>query len=182
MIADDEPPEGAPETAAQLTQRRELEAALEHERILLRTMFELIPAILYAKDAQSRFIACNELAARGMGTTAAELIGKTDFEFFPREMAEGFFADEQAIIRTGQPLIDREELALDLGSGVVRQISTSKLPLRDSAGNVIGIVGIGRDITERKRADERIRYLATHDSLTELPNRTIFSERLNAKS
>jgi predicted signal transduction protein with EAL and GGDEF domain len=62
----------------------------------------------------------------------------------------------------------------------VRHISTSKIPLRDKAGNVVGIVGIGRDITERKLADERIRHLATHDSLTELPNRAYFSERLNA--
>jgi diguanylate cyclase (GGDEF)-like protein/PAS domain S-box-containing protein len=158
----------------------ELEAALEQERILLRTMIELIPAKLYAKDSQSRFIACNELVARGMGTTAANLIGKTDFDFYPREMAQGFFADEQLIVRTGQPLIDREELALDRFSGTVRQISTSKIPLRDKAGSVVGIVGIGRDITERQLADERIRYLATHDSLTELPNRAYFSERLNA--
>jgi diguanylate cyclase (GGDEF)-like protein/PAS domain S-box-containing protein len=158
----------------------ELEAALEQERILLRTMIELIPAKLYAKDSQSRFIACNELVARGMGTTAANLLGKTDFDFFPREMAEGFFADEQLILRTGEPLIDREELALDRFTGTVRHISTSKIPLRDKAGNVVGVVGIGRDITERKLADERIRYLATHDSLTELPNRSYFSERLNA--
>jgi PAS domain S-box-containing protein len=158
----------------------QLEAALEQERILLRTMIELIPAKLYAKDAQSRFTACNELVARGMGTTAADLIGKTDFDFFPREMAEGFFADEQLIVRTGRPLIDRDELALDRFTGTVRHISTSKIPLRDKAGNVVGIVGIGRDITERKLADERIRHLATHDSLTELPNRAYFSERLNA--
>jgi diguanylate cyclase (GGDEF)-like protein/PAS domain S-box-containing protein len=179
MIVDDKPP-GGPEGDAQVAQRRELEAALERERILLRTMIELIPAILYAKDAQSRFIACNELVAQGMGTTAANLIGKTDFDFFPREMAEGFFADEQAILRTGQPLIDREELALDRYTGKMRHISTSKIPLLDNAGNVIGIVGIGRDITERQIADERIRYLATHDSLTELPNRALLSERLNA--
>jgi len=186
MIADDKQPGGAPapgsgvESDAQITERRALEAALERERILLRTMIELIPAILYAKDAQSRFIACNELVARGMGTTAANLIGKTDFDFFPREMAEGYFADEQAILRTGQPLIDREELMLDRPSDKMRYISTSKIPLLDNAGNVIGIVGIGRDITQRQIADERIRYLATHDSLTELPNRAFLSERLNA--
>jgi diguanylate cyclase (GGDEF)-like protein/PAS domain S-box-containing protein len=186
MIADDKPPASAPvpgsgaESDAQLAQRHQLEAALERERILLRTMIELIPAHLYAKDAQSRFIACNELVAQGMGTTAANLIGKTDFDFFPRELAEGFFADEQAIVHTGQPLIDREEVTPDRSSGTMRHISTSKIPLRDNAGNVIGIVGIGRDITERQIADERIRYLATHDSLTELPNRAFLSERLNA--
>jgi diguanylate cyclase (GGDEF)-like protein/PAS domain S-box-containing protein len=179
MIADEKQP-GRPESAAQLAQRRELEAALERERTLLRTMIDLIPAQLYAKDAQSRFIACNVLVARGMGTTTAELIGKTDFDFFPREMAQGFCDDEQAIIRTGKPMLDREELALNQPSGTVRHISTSKIPLHDNAGNVVGIVGIGRDITERKLADERIRFLATHDGLTELPNRTSFSEQLNA--
>jgi PAS domain S-box-containing protein len=111
----------------------ELEAALEQERILLRTMIELIPAKLYAKDAQSRFTGCNELVARGMGATAADLIGNTDFDFFPREMAAGFFADEQLIVRTGRPLIDCEELALDRFTGTVRHISTSKIPLRDKA-------------------------------------------------
>src|ERR1700691_5266480 len=129
MGAEHRPPDGATAPDPQ----QELVAALEQERILLRAMIELIPAKLYAKDAQSRFIACNELVARGMGATAAELIGKTDFEFFPREMAEGFFADEQAIIRTALPLIDREELTLDRDSGTLRQISTSKIPLRDSA-------------------------------------------------
>src|SRR5580658_84337 len=127
----------------------QLEAALEQERILLRTMIELIPANLYVKDARSRFIACNELVARGMGTTAADLIGKTDFDFFPREMAERFFADEQFILRTGQPLIDREELALDRFTGRERHLSTTKIPLLDKGGHVVGIVGIGRDITER---------------------------------
>jgi diguanylate cyclase (GGDEF)-like protein/PAS domain S-box-containing protein len=178
-MADDKQPGGS-ESDAQVTQRRELEAALERERILLREMIDLIPAQLYAKDAQSRFIACNVAVARGMGTTPAELIGKTDFEFFPAEMAQGFYDDEQAIIRTGQPLLDIEELALERLSGTMRYISTSKVPLHDTAGNVIGIAGINFDITERKRADERIRYLATHDSMTELPNRASFSERLNA--
>jgi diguanylate cyclase (GGDEF)-like protein/PAS domain S-box-containing protein len=179
MIADDKQP-GGPESDAQMSQRRELEAALERERILLRTMIDLIPAQLYAKDAQSRFIACNVAVARGMGTTPAELIGKTDFEFFPAEMAQGFYDDEQAIIRSGEPLLDIEELALERVSGTMRYISASKVPLHDSAGNVIGVAGINFDITERKRADERIRYLATHDSLTELPNRACFSERLSA--
>lgn len=158
----------------------DLEEALRRERSLLRTIIDSIPALIYAKDTQSRFIACNLLAARGMGTTPAEAIGKTDFDFFPQEMATGFFLDEQTVIRTGQPLIEREEPVLDRASGTTRFYATSKVPYRDQAGNIIGIVGIGRDITDRKLADERIRHLASHDSLTDLPNRSSFSEALNA--
>jgi diguanylate cyclase (GGDEF)-like protein/PAS domain S-box-containing protein len=180
IVGDTVPGDDDSASDTQMLRRLELETALERERALLRTMIDLIPARLYAKDADSRFIACNELVARSMGSSPAELIGKTDFDFFPRPMAQGFFDDEQAIIRTGEPLLDREELALDQQSGMVRHISTSKIPLRNHAGTVIGIVGIGRDITDRKLADERIRYLATHDGLTELPNRTSFSDRINA--
>jgi PAS domain S-box-containing protein len=133
----------------------DLASTLERERILLRTMIDLLPAVIYAKDLESRFVACNEQVARGMGTTAAQVIGKTDFDFYPRAMAEQFFADEQAIIKSGQPLIDHEEQALDRHRGSVRHILTSKVPVRDSAGNIIGIVGTGRDITDRKEAEQR---------------------------
>jgi diguanylate cyclase (GGDEF)-like protein/PAS domain S-box-containing protein len=173
-------PASGSEQERERTERKELESALERERGLLRTMIDLIPAKIYAKDAQGRFLACNKLVAREMGTTPEAVIGKTDFDFFPAAMAEGFFADERAIIKSGQPLIDREELVLDRPSGSVRSISTSKLPVRDSAGHLVGIVGIGRDITESKLAEARIRHLATHDSLTNLPNRAMFAEQLDA--
>jgi diguanylate cyclase (GGDEF)-like protein/PAS domain S-box-containing protein len=165
---------------APATDNLDLAEALRRERSLLRTVIDSIPALIYAKDAHSRFIACNEVAARGMGTTPAAAIGKTDFDFFPEEMATGFFLDEQAVIRSGEPLIEREESVLDRASGTTRYFATTKVPYRDQAGNIIGIVGIGRDITDRKLADERIRHLATHDFLTDLPNRSSFSEALNA--
>ncbi len=137
-------------------ERRNLADALAHERNVLRTMIDLIPAFIYAKDAQSRFTACNALVASRLDTVPSELIGKTDFDFFPRAMAEQFFADEQKIIKSGVPLIDHEEIAFDKARGMDRVILTSKVPLRDAAGNLTGIVGTGYDITDRKAAEERM--------------------------
>jgi PAS domain S-box-containing protein len=136
--------------------RRSLADALAHERNVLRTMIDLIPAFIYAKDAQSRFTAANKLVAHRMGVEPSELIGKTDFDFFPREHAERFFADEQALIQSGVPLIDREEIAFDKTRGKDRVIVTSKIPLRDDAGNLTGFVGTGFDITDRKDAEARM--------------------------
>ncbi len=137
-------------------ERRSLQDALAHERNVLRTMIDMIPACIYAKDAQSRFTAANKLVANRMGVEPEQLIGKTDFDFFPREMAEKFFNDEQALIQSGKPLIDCEEVAFDSTSGMDRVLITSKIPLRDELGNLTGVVGIGFDITERKAAEERM--------------------------
>ena len=146
--------EREPENAT--TERRHLADALAHERNVLRTMIDLIPAFIYAKDAHSRFTASNKLVANRMGVEPEDLLGKTDFDFFPREMAEKFFADEQALIQSGIPLIDREEIAYDKTRGMDRVILTSKMPLRDADGNLTGIVGTGFDITDRKAAEERM--------------------------
>jgi PAS domain S-box-containing protein len=86
----------------------------------------------------------------------AEIIGKTDFDFYPKELAEGFFADDQSVIRTGQPVLNREEYLLD-EHGEKQWLLTSKLPLKDKEGNIIGIVGIGHNITDRKHAEEEIK-------------------------
>jgi PAS domain S-box-containing protein len=149
-------------------ERQNLADALAHERNVLRTMVDLIPAMIYAKDAQSRFTACNELVARRMGTSPAELIGKTDFDFFPREMAEKFFADEQALLASGQALMHREEMAFDQTRGMNRTILTCKVPVRDELGNVTGFVGTGYDITDRKAAEERLASLERHQSIGRL--------------
>jgi len=145
-----------PEIESASAETRTLADALAHERNVLRTMIDLIPAFIYAKDTQSRFIACNALVANRMGVSPSELIGKTDFDFFPREMAEKFYSDEQKLISSGIPLIDHEEFAHDKTSGMDRVILTSKVPLRDAAGKPTGIVGTGYDITERKAAEARM--------------------------
>jgi two-component system NtrC family sensor kinase len=143
-----------PESAS--AERRNLAEALAHERNVVRTMIDLLPAFIYMKDAQSRFTACNKLVANRMGVEPEDLIGKTDFDFFPREMAEKFYSDEQALIKSGKPLIDHEEIAFDKMRQQDRIILTSKVPLHDANGNLTGIVGTGFDITDRKAAENRM--------------------------
>jgi PAS domain S-box-containing protein len=141
---------------AEASARQNLATALAHERTLLRTMIDMIPAFIYAKDVESRFIACNNHVARSMGTTSTEAIGKTDFDFYEEALARKFFNDEQALIKSGQAIIDLEEPGFDKYTGEARTIVTSKMPLRDENDDVIGIIGVGFDITERKRAEQRL--------------------------
>jgi PAS domain S-box-containing protein len=136
--------------------RQDLATALAHERTLLRTMIDLIPAFIYAKDVGSRFIAMNTALARNMGTTADDAIGKTDFDFHKLELAKKFYSDEQALLQSGQSIIDLEEPGFDQVTGQPRTVVTSKVPLRDVNGDVIGIIGVGFDITERKFAEQRL--------------------------
>jgi PAS domain S-box-containing protein len=138
------------------SQRQDLATALAHERTLLRTMIDLIPAFIYAKDVGSRFIAMNAALARNMGTVAADAIGKTDFDFFAPELAKKFYTDEQALLKSGSAIIDLEEPGFDQVTGMPRTVCTSKVPLRDENGEVIGIIGVGFDITERKIAEQRL--------------------------
>jgi PAS domain S-box-containing protein len=145
-------PETAPDcpSSNHTGERRSLQDALAHERNVLRTMIDMIPAYIYAKDAKSRFTAANKLVANRMGTSPEGLLGKTDFDFYTREMAEKFFNDEQALIQSGEALIDCEEIAHDSATGDDRVLLTSKIPLRDEQGNLSGVVGIGFDITETR--------------------------------
>jgi diguanylate cyclase (GGDEF)-like protein/PAS domain S-box-containing protein len=138
--------------------RKWAEEALESERTLLRNLIDNVPDRIYAKDSEGRFIICNEAMIRRMGKTSmTELVGKSDFDFLPPEMAQRFHADEQAIIQTGIPMINREEPLTTEGGTITRWNLATKVPLLDKHGNRIGIVGVGREITDRKHAEEALR-------------------------
>lgn len=122
---------------------------------LLRALVDRVPDYLFAKDTNSRFILANPAVADDLGLAVADLIGKTDFDLHQRELAEKFFADEQAVIASGKPIIDIEEFVVT-AFGQKKWLATSKLPLRDSVGKITGIVGVCRDITDRKRAEEAL--------------------------
>jgi len=134
-----------------------ISATLEQERNLMRTLVDAVPDSIFAKDLNSKFLLANAAVAKGMGTTPENLIGKDDFDFFPQEMAQNFFDDEQAIVRTGEGLVNREELAVNKETGNMRWFLTTKLPVRNDKGETVALVGIGRDITLRRRAERALR-------------------------
>ncbi len=129
---------------------------LAHEQFLLRTLLDNVPDSIYFKDGKGRFLRSSRAQAKRFGLSdPAQAIGKTDFDFFGKEHAQEAFIDEQQIIQTGQPLIGIEENS-PLADGTERWVSTSKLPLRDKEGNIVGTFGISREITERKRAEQAL--------------------------
>lgn len=135
---------------------QQADTALAEERNLLRTLIDNLPDYIYVKDVERRFVAGNEAVIRVMGGSKIEdLIGRTDFDFYPRPLAEQYYADDQAVIFFGQPIVDREEPIIT-PAGQTGWISTTKAPLKDAHGQVIGIVGMGRDITQRKQMEQSL--------------------------
>jgi PAS domain S-box-containing protein len=135
----------------EVIERSRAEEALSEERTMLRALIDNVPDYMYVKDVECRFVMANLSVARQMGAnTPEELLGKSDFDFYPRELAAVFYEDEQKVIRSGQAEVNRLEMGLD-PLGNVTQVLTTQVPLRDRNGRVTGIAGVGRDVTEIKK-------------------------------
>ncbi len=140
--------------------RRRTEEALAKEQYLLRMLMDHVPDHVYFKDAQSRFISASKSLLRERGLDPSVLKGRTDFDIFTAEHAQAAFDDEQRIMRTGEPILDKEEKET-WPDGRITWVSTSKMPLRDGTGNIVGTFGVSRDITERKQKDEALQLFRT---------------------
>lgn len=115
---------------------------------LLRDLMDSIPDVIYFKDRQGRLIMVNHAHAKGLGLKPEQVIGKTDFDIFPKEKAEKMWEDDSYVMSTGKPIVDKVERATR-ADGVDNYVSTTKIPRYDKDGNIIGLVGITRDITKR---------------------------------
>ena len=150
-------------------------AELAFEQNLLRTLVDNIPFRIYAKDRDSRFLFGNNRMARLAGVEAPpQLIGRTDFDFFPSDLAAKYFADEKQVMDSGQSLFDYEELVEDQDTGELGWTVTTKVLLRDEQGAVNGIVGIGYDVTQRKQMEARLRE---RTQALEVANATLEAEK-----
>lgn len=143
-----------------ITQRVKMEQNLSTERNLLRTLIDNIPDRIYVKDTQGRKTVSNKAdwLASG-GKHMEEVIGRTDFESYPEDMAARFWEDDKAVLESGMPVMDREEPGLD-AQGNPAWVMTTKVPLRNDNGDIIGLVGVGRDVTSQKQSDEKVRQLS----------------------
>lgn len=139
-----------------ITDRKKAEETIQADRILLRAIIDNLPDAIYAKDINFRKTLSNKADLENMGALREEeVIGKTDYDFFPKENADKFIEDDKKIINTGRAIFNKEESFVDK-SGNRRWLLTSKLPLRNEKGNIVGLLGIGRDITERKKSELKL--------------------------
>jgi len=118
---------------------------------LVQTLIDNIPDHIYVKDKKNRFIIVNKAKADFEGKKPEDFIGKTDFDFFPKERSEEYFRDENQVIKTGKPVIDKVDKVVS-SSGKVYWFSSTKIPWRDKNGNITGTMSISRDITQRKQS------------------------------
>ncbi len=153
-----------------ITSQKKYEETLTNERLLLRTIIDNIPDCIYTKDASFQKTLANKAEVKLMGGNSEEdVLGKDDYNFYPKELADIFAADDKAIFETGEPILFKEELLVDK-AGRKRWILSSKIPLRDKNDVVIGIVGLSHDITENKQyadliQNERILFRAVIDNI-----------------
>ncbi len=139
-----------------ITERKRAEQELRKSEGHLRTLVQTLPDLVWLKDKDGVYLSCNSMFERFFGDSEAEIIGKTDFDFVDKELAEFFVENDRKAMAAGKPTRNEEWITF-ADDGHRALLDTIKTPMYDDRGELIGVLGIGRDITERKRAEEELR-------------------------
>ena len=160
-----------------LKEIKQLQQELTLEKNFLNAIFDVIPDLVWLKDTDGVYLKCNHMFERFFGAKESEIINKTDFDFVDKELAQFFRDHDNLAIKAGKPTINEEYLTFADGSheGIFETIKT---PMKDENGDVIAVLGVARDISERKAREKELENYANHDALTGLTNRTVFMDRL----
>jgi two-component system cell cycle sensor histidine kinase/response regulator CckA len=150
-------------TVQDLTESRAAMRALEVARLQQGALLDNLPDLVFLKDLKSRFVAVNEPFERALGVRADEIIGNTDFDFFPSDRAQRYADDDALALSRGERIVSEEQVVSPAGS--MSWIETTTSPYRDSTGELAGIVGITRDVTVRHAAADVLRDSARHYQL-----------------
>jgi PAS domain S-box-containing protein len=163
-----------------ITARKDSEQQRRQEHELLTTLLDTLSDSVYFKDDQNRFILVNKVKAAYANVTPREMIGKTDFEFLSKEQAQKNIDDENAIMRSGQAIVNKEE-HLNIDDETERLVVVTKIPRYNAEGEIIGTMGISRDMTEWKHAEEvHGRILAMLQTLLDaIPDSVFFKDEQN---
>jgi PAS domain S-box-containing protein len=139
-----------------ITEKKKTEELITYERNMLRALIDNITDIVYVKDTESRFLISNRTLSRIVGSTMENMLGKTDLDLFPKDMATNFYNDEHDLLKTGKPIINKEEMVYDAEGNTIL-FQTNKVPLRNPQGEIMGLVGTGHIITEQKKAETALK-------------------------
>jgi len=151
---------------------------LDIQKNLLRTIFDIIPDLIWLKNLDGVYLYCNSRFEQFFGASESEILGSTDFDFVDAALANFFRKNDLKALEINAPRRNEEYLVFADGSyeGI---FETTKVPMLDENKNVIGVLGIAHDINKRKEREEKLRQYATHDVLTGLANRALFVECLS---
>lgn len=161
-----------------ITERKQIEAALARSEAISSSMLQAIPVPIFYKNSAGLYLGCNDAFASLTGVSKEEIVGHTVFEIWPLELAKIYHDHDQAMIKTNSSIQTYENQLRD-GHGNLREILFHKALIFDQNDEIVGLIGVILDITERKRSEERTRQLAFHDPLTNLPNRRLIIKRLH---
>ena len=158
--------------------RRYADHSLKEKESLLSDILENVSAYIYMKDRQGGYLFANRMLRERFAAPMEEIVGYDDSKFFDADTAARIRKDDLRVLENGERL-EEEETNLNILTGMTHVFMTVKIPLTREDGSIYALCGISTDITERKDVEEHMQHLAQYDGLTNLPNRTLFNDRLH---